>query len=123
MAKDRLFLIEPGFNAADREDGPFVCPFCNQVEGLLASFPDRARNLEITRAPFARPRQQVVALVGEHNQALPLLIFGEDAPADAKHFAELSFVADTGRILELLAERHGFPNLFRPAPPAAAKVA
>lgn len=112
MARDRLFLIAPGFEAPDRTDGPFVCPFCNQIEGLLASFPQLAQAIDVTRVPFARPRQAVIALVGPDNQGLPLLILGGAPPADAKQYGELRFVSDTNRILELLAERHGFPRVF-----------
>ena len=34
-----------------------------------------------------------------------------EAPADAKTHGGARFVNDTKRILELLAERHGFPRL------------
>ena len=111
MAKDRLFLIQPGFTDPKRDDGPFVCPHCNQVEGLLASFPDLAAGIEVTRLPFPRPRQPVIDLIGEENQGLPVLILGDDPPADAKTANGQSFVSDTSRILALLAERHGFPKL------------
>lgn len=115
MAHDRLFLIDPGFEVPGRGDGPFVCPFCNQIEGLLASFPPLSLDIEVTRVAFPRPRQEIVALVGEANQSLPLLIFGDNPPEDARRHGDLHFVSDTDRILELLAERHGFPRLLRPA--------
>lgn len=116
MAHDRLFLIEPGFEVPGRDgDGPFVCPFCNQIEGLLASFPPLSLDIEVTRVAFPRPRQEIVALVGEANQSLPLLIFGDNPPEDARRHGDLHFVSDTDRILELLAERHDFPLLLRPA--------
>ena len=37
MAKDRIFLIAPGFTDPKRDDGPFICPYCNQIEGILAA--------------------------------------------------------------------------------------
>lgn len=123
MANDTLYLIDPGFEVADRSDGPFVCPFCNQVEGLLASFPQLALDIEVVRVPFQRPRSAVIAVVGEANQALPLLVLGDAPPSDAKSHGEVRFVADTDRILELLAERHGLPRLFRPAQTQTSKVA
>lgn len=119
LADDILYLIEPDFDVAGRSDGPFVCPFCNQVEGLLASFPQLALDIEVIRVPFPRPREQVIALVGEDNQALPLLILGDNPPDDAKRHGEIAFVSDTDRVLELLAVRHGFPRLLRPAPKKA----
>ena len=122
MAHDRLFLIDPGFDVSGRDDGPFVCPFCNQIEGLLASFPQLSLDIEVKRVPFPRPRADIVALVGEANQGLPLLILGDNPPTDAKRHGDLHFVSDTDRILELLAQRHGFPRLLRPAGQAS-KVA
>jgi len=119
LADDILYLIEPDFEVPGRSDGPFVCPFCNQIEGLLASFPQLALDIEVIRVPFPRPRAAVVALVGEENQALPLLVLGDDPPPDARTNGDVQFISDTDRILELLAQRHGFPRLLRkPAQPA-----
>lgn len=111
MAKDTLFLIAPGFEDPKHPGVRFVCPYCNQVEGLLASFPDLAARLDVRRVGFARPREAVIAAVGEENQGLPLLVFAGDAPEDAARHGETRFVQDTKRILELLSERHGFPRL------------
>ncbi|ACB95474.1 DUF3088 domain-containing protein [Beijerinckia indica] len=113
MSRDKLFLIEPGFQDAQKPGERFVCPHCNQVEGLLSAFPDLATRLDVERIPFARPRKPVIALLGEDNQSLPLLILGKEAPipADAEHYGENAFVNTTARILELLSERHGFPRL------------
>lgn len=111
MAKDTLFLIAPGFEDPKHPGVRFVCPYCNQVEGLLASFPDLASRLDVHRVGFQRPRAAVIAAVGEENQGLPLLVLAGAAPDDAARHGETRFVADTKRILELLAERHGFPRL------------
>ena len=111
MAKDQIFLIAPGFTDAKRDDGPFICPYCNQIEGILASFPDLAAKVDVRRLPFPRPRQPVIALIGEDNQGLPVLVLGDNPPADAKQANGHFFVNDTSRILELLAERHGFPKV------------
>ena len=111
MAKDKIFLIAPGFTDPKRDDGPFICPYCNQIEGILASFPDLAAKLEVTRLPFPRPRQPVIDLTGEDNQGLPVLVLGDNPPADAKNAGSQYFINDTSRILALLAERHGFPKV------------
>ena len=110
MAKDKLYLIKPGFTDPKRDDGPFACPFCNQIEGLLASFPDLAAGIDVERVDFPRPRAAVIAVVGEDNQGLPLLVFGDGPPADANRHGDTAYVQDTNRILTLLAERHGFPK-------------
>lgn len=111
MSRDTLYLIQPGFEDV-RQPGPyFVCPHCNVLEGLLASFPKLAEQLDVVRVPFPRPRAAVIAAVGEEHQSLPLLVFGDDAPADASTSGDARFVNQSKRIAELLAQRHGFPLL------------
>ncbi|MGV1793046.1 DUF3088 domain-containing protein [Rhizobium sp. A37_96] len=111
MARDKLFLISPGFADPKHPGVSFVCPYCNAIEGLLASFPDLASAIDVERVAFLRPRQKVIDVAGEANQSLPLLIFAENPPDDAGDWNGTRFVNSTDRILELLAERHGFPRL------------
>jgi hypothetical protein len=112
VARDKLFLIQPGFADPKRPGSLYVCPHCNQVEGLLAAFPELAAGLDVERVPFERPRRKVIELLGEENQGLPVLIFGDgNPPADAQRHDGVAFVTATRRILDLLAERHGFPRL------------
>ena len=111
-SRDKLFLLEPGFEDPTHPGQRFVCPHSNQIEGVLASFPELAGHLDIERVPFARPRRAVIAELGEANQSLPALVLREGpVPDDAEHFGDAAFVKPTQRILELLAERHGFPRL------------
>lgn len=115
MSRDRLFLIEPGFEDAKKDAKTpgrrYYCPHCNQIEGVLATNPALAGAVEVIRVPFPRPRQPVIAVVGEANQGLPLLVLGDGKPApdDAQTFGGARFISDTTRILELLADRHGIP--------------
>ncbi len=113
MARDTLFLIQPGFTDPAKPGGFFVCPHCNQLEGLLSAFPALAARFDVERIPFPRPRQKVVATIGEAHQSLPVLVFGDEAPApdDAEQGNGRRFISSTKRIIELLAERHGFPRL------------
>lgn len=113
MSRDRLLLLEPGFTDPKHEGGRFVCPDCLPIEGLLAAAPERAARLDIEHHPFARPRVGVIAALDEAHQGLPVLILGDEAPApdDAQRLGDRRFVTDTRRILELLAERHGFPKV------------
>jgi hypothetical protein len=111
MSRDKLFLISPGFSDPKHPGTLFVCPYCNAIEGLLASFPDLAAAIDVERVPFARPRQPVIDAVGGENQSLPVLLLAGDAPSDASEANGIRFVSATSRILELLAERHGFPRL------------
>lgn len=111
MARDKLFLISPGFADPKHPGVSFVCPYCNAIEGLLASFPDLASAIDVERVAFLRPRHKVIEVAGEENQSLPLLILAENPPDDAGDWNGTRFVNSTDRILELLAERHGFPRL------------
>ena len=111
MAKDKLYLITPGFTDPNKPGTQFVCPFCNQIEGLIKSFPELAEKVDIERVGFLRPRRPVIDAIGEANQSLPVIVFGDNPPGDAKDHLGASFVNDTSRILELLSERHGFPRL------------
>lgn len=109
MAKDKVFLLTPGFTDPNRSDGPFFCPFCNQIEGVLASFPDLLAKVDVERVAFARPRAAVINAIGEANQSLPVLIVTDNPPPDARAANGKFFIDDTARILQLLAERHGIP--------------
>ncbi|QEI06901.1 DUF3088 domain-containing protein [Pigmentiphaga aceris] len=113
MSRDRLFLLSPGFADANHPGERFVCPDCIPIEGLLAAAPDLLGKLDISHHPFARPRTGVIAALDADHQGLPVLIFGDEqpAPADAESVGSVRFVTDTRRILDLLAERHGFPKL------------
>jgi hypothetical protein len=111
MSRDTLFLIAPGFSDPKHPGQTFVCPHCNAIEGLLSSFPDLAARIDVERVPFPRPRTRVIDTVGEENQSLPVLVLAANAPPDAADWKGKRFVTKTGRILELLAERHGFPRL------------
>ena len=113
MARDKLFLISPGFADPKHPGVSFVCPYCNALEGLLATFPNLASAIDVERIDFPRPRQKVIDAVGEENQSLPLLILAENPPADAGNRNGTRFVNSTDRILELLTERHGFPRLHK----------
>ncbi|WP_267552077.1 DUF3088 domain-containing protein [Rhizobium rhizogenes] len=113
MARDKLFLISPGFADPRHPGVSFVCPYCNSIEGLLAAFPNLASEIDVERVAFARPRRQVIDVVGEENQSLPLFILADNPPDDASEREGTRFVNSTDRILELLTERHGFPRLHK----------
>ncbi|RYE03242.1 MAG: DUF3088 family protein [Sphingomonadales bacterium] len=100
ISRDTLFLLEPDF--ADPDFGGervFYCKDCVTVEGLLALFPSLAVKFDVVRVPWPRPRDAVVALLGEENQNLPALAF-----------AEGGFVNKIEALLAALHIRHGFPE-------------
>jgi hypothetical protein len=99
MSRDTLFLLEPDFADAALPGRNFYCKDCVTLEGLLATFPERAANLQIVRVAYPRPRAAVVEAIGEANQNLPALVF-----------AQGGFVNEIEALLAALAERHGFPE-------------
>jgi hypothetical protein len=111
LARDKLFLLKPDFVDPAYPGQRFYCWHCALMEGVLASFPDLAQRLDVERIAFPRPRQPVVALAGEANQDLPLLVLADgapEAPASGMHNG-IRFVNGKDRILAVLSQRHGFP--------------
>lgn len=112
MARDVLFLLKPDFTDPSYPSTRFYCWHCALMEGVLASFPNLAGRLEVRRIAWPRPRAEVVALVGEANQSLPLLILAEDAPVGLETGVHggVRFVSGKDAILRALTLRHGFPE-------------
>jgi hypothetical protein len=112
VTRDRLFLLRPGFTDPAYPGQAFYCWHCALMEGVLASFPELAVRLDVERIAWRRPRATVVALVGEQNQFVPLLVLGEGSPADpeAESHGGVRFIAGKDRILAALSRRHGFPD-------------
>lgn len=70
--KPVLFVLSMPF-----EDGPgkmWICSHCAMIEGALAVNRHWYEHVEVSRIGFEKPRQEVVALLGEENQWLPVLI-------------------------------------------------
>ncbi|ACL56358.1 DUF3088 domain-containing protein [Methylobacterium nodulans] len=112
MERDRLFLIAPGFIDPVYPGRTFYCWHCALLEGVLASCPDLARRLDVVRVAWPRPRETVIALVGEANQSLPLLVLAQGADSRFRTGTHQGrrFIADKDAILAALSERHGFPD-------------
>lgn len=110
--RDRLYLLDPSFADPAYPDRTFYCRDCITIDGLLARFPDKATMLDIIRIPYPRPRDAVIAVVGEAHQNLPLLVLApgaDPALADSRH-DDTCFVSDFKGLLHALHVRHGFPE-------------
>jgi hypothetical protein len=70
--KDKLFLLKPGF--MDQDQGPYFCPGCAQVEGMLSYCPELRDKVEVVYIDFPRPRPAIAELIGEANQGCPKLV-------------------------------------------------
>ena len=97
--KDVLFVLTPGFEDPAYPGRTFYCWHCALMEGILASFPELATNLDVRRIAWPKPRQELVDLLGEAHQSLPVLVL-----------AEGGFIDDKDAILAALTKRHGFPH-------------
>jgi hypothetical protein len=80
MLRPKLFLLKPSFPDAKAGPGMFFCPHSATVEGVLAYYPALRDRLDIRSIDFPRPRHEVIAEIGEANQACPVLILPEDWP-------------------------------------------
>lgn len=110
--RDRLYLLDPSFADPAYPDRTFYCRDCITIDGLLARFPDKATMLEVVRIPYPRPRDVVIAVVGEAHQNLPLLVLApgaDPALADGRYDGTY-FVSDLKGLLHALHVRHGFPE-------------
>ncbi|MCW2222550.1 hypothetical protein M2232_006082 [Bradyrhizobium japonicum] len=112
MTRDRLFLLRPGFEDPAFPGQRFYCWHCALIEGVLASFPQLAEKLDVERIAWPRPRLPVIALGGEENQSLPLLVLadGTTSPHQTGSHHGRAFIADKDAILAALSERHRFPD-------------
>jgi hypothetical protein len=111
VQRDILFLLKPGFADPALPGQDFYCWHCALIEGVLASFPALGKNLDVRRIAFPRPREEVIALIGEANQSLPVLVLADDLPdglPGASHQGR-RYVNEPMAILDVLHRRHGFP--------------
>ena len=112
MTRDMLFLLKPGFEDPAYPGQAFYCWHCALMEGVIASFPGLAERIDVRRIEWPRPRMEVVQLIGEENQSLPVLILAGDAPDDVAtgRSGGLRFVQGKDAILSALVRRHGIPD-------------
>lgn len=110
MTRDKLFLrpdfLDPAFPGKWN-----YCWRCALIEGVLTSLPKLARNLDIERVKWSRPRQPAMEMVGEANQSLPLLVLadGRTSNHQSGKLEGQAFINDKDHILSTLSKRHVFP--------------
>jgi hypothetical protein len=112
MARDQLFLLNPGF--MDGDTGPCYCPASATLAGVLAFYPKLRTALDVRNVDFPRPRAAVIEAIGAENQGLPVLVVAPDPAADkalagldVKEAKGRRFLQSAGDIGRYLARRHG----------------
>lgn len=78
MTRDTLFLLAPGFFDNERRE---YCPECAEIWGVLNYYPAIKESLEISYQPIAKPRADIVAMLGDKNQNCPTLVLSVDSPS------------------------------------------
>ncbi len=111
--KDTLFLLKPGFSNAGL--GPLYCGDSVSVEGMLSFFPELREKVDVRYIDFARPRQDLVAQLGEANQSVPVLILAEgeavkDPGVVPQTAGKTRFLADERVIRRYLSAQYGLPQ-------------
>ncbi len=106
LQRDVLFVIKAPF-----EDGGamWFCHDCAAMEGMLLANPQWAHHIDVRRIPFPRPRHDIIALIGEENQSMPVLVMADDAkaPEGAMRAQGLAYLTNTRAIGRYLAGAHG----------------
>jgi hypothetical protein len=70
--KPKLFILNMPF-----EDGPgklWFCTHCALIEGALKVNPQWENHVEVNRIDFPKPRKELIAVLGEERQWLPVLV-------------------------------------------------
>jgi len=108
LARDTLFILRAPFEDAAL-DGTWFCASCATMEGALLANPHWARAIDVKRMPYPRPRQEMIALIGEENQSMPVLVLADgSAPPDgAKQFEGRHFLDEPKPITRYLAATYG----------------
>jgi len=112
-----LYLFKTNFSDPDVEDTLFFCPYCMQVEGLIASFPVVRHYLNIEYVDFEKPRDELSVFCGEDEQSCPQLVlpngddefsaqFSIDGINGAKRINKTIFILDYLALKFGLAQRH-----------------
>lgn len=108
IARDTLFLIKAPFE--DRAlEGSWYCHDCAALEGALLANPHWAHHIEVRRLPFPRPRREIIALIGEMNQSMPVLVLADaaKAPVGSLRSEGRAYLTDPRVVARYLAAAYG----------------
>lgn len=108
LERDTLFILRAPFEDPALE-GTWFCTSCATMEGVLLANPQWARAIEVKRMPYPRPRHDVIELIGEENQSLPVLVLADRSapPEGAKEYRGRFFLDEPKPIARYLAATYG----------------
>ena len=111
LVRNKLIILKTRFRDPAYPDEAFYCWHCVLMEGLLASFPNMAREIDVERIAWPRPRKELISLIGADNQSVPVLLLANDAPKgiEAKSHNGIVFINDKDSILHALSAIYGIP--------------
>ena len=116
MNTDTLYLIRSDFHHDAK--GPYYCPGCVEMLGLLTAYPSLEKHVQVQYVDFQRPRPALVDSIGDENQGCPVLILATPPSADlpphlnVQHAQGHAFVEGTRDIGLYLAHTHGIGMPF-----------
>ena len=107
-ARDTLFVIRAPFEDPELS-GTWFCTSCATIEGMLLANEHWSAHVDVKRLADPRPRTEVIALIGEENQSLPVLVLAASStpPADAKEADGVFFLDEPKPIARYLAATYG----------------
>ena len=111
IERDTIFVLKPDFEDPAWPGQRFYCWHCALIDGVLASFPHLQGALDVHHIAWPRPRAEIVDLLGNNHQSLPVMILksGETSDLQTGTANGHAFIDDKDTILRTLSERHGFP--------------
>ncbi len=109
MKLDQLYLLKPDFQDQGKT---YYCPGCAEMIGLLEFYPALKQSIDIHYLDFARPRPELISLLGEAHQGSPVLVLATvpqnlSSHLKVQHANGHAFVADAREIGQYLAHVHG----------------
>ncbi len=108
LKRDTLFIIRAPFEDPALE-GTWFCNSCATMEGALLANPQWARSIDVHRLPYPRPRHDIIALIGEEHQSMPVLVLADSSkpPEGAKQAEGRYFLDEPKAMTRYLAASYG----------------
>lgn len=107
----KLFLLKPNFtdDKINKAGQQYYCPSCAAIEGVLAYYPFLREKVEVIYVDFAKPRPQIVSLLGAENQGCPVLVLNDEKASESGNGhiqvdGNKAFINSTEGIMQYLAD-------------------